>query len=72
MLVKRLRASYLCDAVKLLQNSKNFLSVLPLNSVLDKICAASFRGKGAFSGSADMGRLMDSQQVFLSNTSKDH
>lgn len=47
MLLKRLRASYLCDAVKLIQTSKNFLSVLPLNSVLDRICAGSFRGKGA-------------------------
>lgn len=47
ILLKRLRASYLCDAVKLLQTSKNFLSVLSLNSVLDRICAGSFRGKGA-------------------------
>lgn len=43
MLVRDLRVSYLCDAVKLLQISRNFSSVLSLNSELDRVKAGSLR-----------------------------
>lgn len=63
LLMKPLRASHLFDAVKLLSEgfippeSKNFLSALSLNSVLNRL-RADDRG---FSGSTDLGCLMDAQ-----------